>query len=587
MLLGYFITLLFVTVVLQGGPRSLPDRRLNHIYFLSMNVLLTTINSKYIHQNLAIRLLYALNKEYEGLRLHEFTLKNIADEIAEQCMGYDMVAFSCYIWNISRTLEAARRIKQLNPACRILLGGPEVSYGWEELMDKPEVDYIILDEGEVPFAALLRSYPEVGSVPGLVWRRDGAAVKNSAPVLTDLQMLRGVNPYADMADDEILHKISYIESSRGCPNTCGFCLAGLHNKLRYLPEEAIEANLRYLMERGRVIKFLDRTFNTHPDFAIRIFRFIIDHHRPGNVFQFEIKADILQPELIAFIQQEVPKGLFRFEIGIQTLNAESNTEVKRRQNFENIKTFIASISSKVEVHLDLIVGLPHDYMADIRYSFEEVFLLFAPELQLGFLKFLKGTPIREQHAEHGYCFDPQPPYQIISSSYLSADELAAAAHAEHALDMYWNKKRALNTLRYVAQRYSSFDFLHGLGRYWHDKNGRRNCGITEVYIALREYSLVHFPHDVRLQELIALDYYLQHKIKPAAWLLPELGKEQRAETVAEYRLNHHRYRYVMHAVHFSVRKFVHSGLLEDADDLLIVQYSGDALPQIITSKRRG
>lgn len=551
-----------------------------------MDILLTTINSKYIHQNLAIRLLYELNKEHEGLQVHEFTLKNTADEIAEHCSAFGMVAFSCYIWNITRTLEAARAIKQRNPSCRILLGGPEVSHDWEELMLLPEIDYIILDEGELPFAALLRSFPAVDDVPGLVWRRDGAAVKNPAPQLFDLQQLQGVNPYLSIPDEELQHKICYIESSRGCPNTCDFCLAGLQNKVRFLPMPAIEANLQYLMDRGRVIKFLDRTFNTHPAFAISVFQFIIDHHRPGNVFQFEIKADIPQPELIAYIQQHVPKGLFRFEIGIQTLNAQSNREVRRRQNFDNIKAFIASISDKVEIHLDLIVGLPHDYMADIRHSFEEVFRLFAPELQLGFLKFLKGTPIRADYAQHGYRFDPQPPYQIISSDYLSSDELAEVSHAEHALDMYWNKKRALHTLQYVARTYSSYDFLQGLGQYWHEKNGHRNCGIGEVYNAIHEYSQREYPSDTILRELIALDYYLQHKIKPATRYLPEVTKDVRNEIVCKYQLNHHQFRFAIHPVQFSVRELTGTGTVQPADDLLIIQYSGTEMPKIIFPKKQ-
>lgn len=546
-----------------------------------MEVLLTTINSKYIHQNLAIRILYELNKEHPGLAVHEFTLKNSTDEIAEHCSKYTLVAFSCYIWNIVPTLEAARRIKQLRPDCLILLGGPEVSYQWEPLMDMAEVDYIIPDEGEVPFGALLRDWPETEHVPGLIWRRNGTAVQNPGSAPLDADALSGVNPYANIPDDELSHKICYIEYSRGCPNTCGFCLAGLQNKLRYLPLDTVQSNLRYVMQRGRVIKFLDRTFNTHPVQAIALLKFIIDHHRTGNIFQFEIKADVLQPELIAFVREHVPKGLFRFEIGIQTLNADANKEMKRRQDFANIKTLVASVRDKVEIHLDLIVGLPHDYMEDIRYSFNEVFGLFAPELQLGFLKFLKGTPIRRDITQHGYRYDPHPPYQILESKYLSEAELALCSDAEHALDMYWNKCRAPHTLRYAAGRYSIFDFLSGLGRYWHDKNGRRNCGIDAVYVALHEYALTHYAGDSLLCELIALDYYLQHKIKPATRFLPELSREQRHEATARGRLNHHRFRYAMHRVHFSIPELLSTGTVAAGDDILVVEYSGTALPRVV------
>jgi anaerobic magnesium-protoporphyrin IX monomethyl ester cyclase len=547
----------------------------------SMNVLLTTINSKYIHQNLAIRLLYALNKNHEGLSIHEFDSKTNTSEIVEFCSTYNLVAFSCYIWNITQTLEVARKIKQLNPACEILLGGPEVSYDWKEIIALPEIDFIILGEGEIPFSLLLNSYPALDRVPGLVWKKDGKSIENKSPEIFDLQQLQNINPYKSIPAEELQHKICYIEASRGCPNCCEFCLAGLHNKIRYLPLENIHANLLYLIENGRVIKFLDRTFNTHPAFAISIFQFILNHYKPGNIFQFEIKADILQDDLITFIRLHVPKGIFRFEIGIQTLNAKSNHEVKRKQNFDNIKAFIRQITGKIEIHLDLIVGLPHDYLADIKYSFEEVFKLYAPELQLGFLKFLKGTPIRENYQEHAYRFDPLPPYQIIESKYLTNEEIATIMLVEHTLDIYWNKKRALHTLKYVSLTYSIFDFLHGLSIYRKETNGLQNNGLTEIYNTLYEFSMQNYPGNSILQELIALDYYLQHKVKPGIRFLPEISKETKVKIFNTLKLNHHKYRYVIHTVNFSVQKLLNYGIIEPATDLLIIEYVGVDKPRIL------
>jgi radical SAM superfamily enzyme YgiQ (UPF0313 family) len=506
------------------------------------------------------------------------------DEMAVFCSTYNLVAFSCYIWNITQTLEVAKKIKQLNPACRILLGGPEVSYEWDEIIALPKIDFIILGEGEIPFASLLKSYPIIDLVPGLVWKKDGAVIINKAPEMFDLQQLQNINPYINIPDGELQHKICYIEASRGCPNCCEFCLAGLHNKVRYLPQEIIRANLLYLMEKGRVIKFLDRTFNARPAFAISIFQFILSHYKPGNIFQFEIKADILQEDLLTFIRMHVPKGIFRFEIGIQTLNVKSNREVKRKQNFENIQTFIGQISDKIEIHLDLIVGLPHDYPADIKYSFEEVFKLFAPELQLGFLKFLKGTPIRENYREHAYRFDPLPPYTIIESKYLTREEIDEIVLVEHALDIYWNKKRALHTLKYVALTYSIFDFLSGLGLYWNEKNGLRNSGLTEIYATIYEFSMQYYPGNSVIPELIALDYYMQHKVKPGIRFLPEISKKERNEIIGKLKLNHHKYRYVMHTVHFSLHKLINYGTIEPSTDLLIIEYTGVDKPRIISQK---
>lgn len=550
----------------------------------AVNVLLTTINSKYIHQNLAIGLLYAINKNYNGLHVKEFTLKSDTNEIATYCSTYEMVAFSCYIWNITQTLDAARKIKEINPQCKVLLGGPEVSYEWDDIITLPYVDFIIAEEGEVPFSKLLEVYPNVHLVPGLIWKNEGNILVNKAAKTFDLEQLLNINPYLNLESEELKHKVCYIEASRGCPNCCAFCLAGLHNKVRYLPLENIQANLLYLMEHGRVIKFLDRTFNTHPDFAVSIFQFILDHYKPGNIFQFEMKADILQEELIEFIRTHVPKGVFRFEIGIQTLNAHSNKEIKRRQHFENIKTFINQVSEQVEIHVDLIVGLPHDYMADIKYSFEEVFKLFAPELQLGFLKFLKGTPIREKYKEHDYQFDPLPPYQIIESKYLSKQEIEQVTLVEHSLDIYWNKKRSLHTLKYVALTYSIFDFLHGLGLFQQKQYGTKTPGITELYTTLYSFAQEQYPNNIILQELIVLDYYLQHKIKPGVRFLPEISKPERAEMLDKLKLNHHKYRYVMHRVHFSMQKLVNSSLVEPADELLIIEYTGVERPKVIIVK---
>ena len=551
-----------------------------HIYH-KMKVLLTTINSKYIHQNLAIGLLYELNKAHDGLKVKEFTSKTPTLEIAEHCSNFSVVAFSCYIWNIEPTLEAARQIKQRNPQCKILLGGPEVSYEWDDVIARPEVDFIIADEGEIPFAAFLKFYPNFEQIPGLIWQRNGKIVCNHEPEIFDLNNLKGINPYLNIPSQELKHKVCYVEASRGCPNRCGFCLAGLQNNLRYLPQEYIHSCLLHLMEHGRVVKFLDRTFNAKQSYAISIFKFIIAHHKPGNVFQFEIKADIYQAELIEFVKTHVPKGIFRFEIGIQTLNAKSNSEVKRSQNFENIKAYIKQISDVVEVHLDLIVGLPHDYFNDIKYSFEEVFKLFAPELQLGFLKFLKGTPIRRDYKQHGYRFHQQPPYQVMESNYLSAHELNEIEHVEHALDIYWNKKRALHVLKYVALNHSIFNFLLGLGSYWSQRNERRNVGLIGVYTTIFEYATQQFPTSSLLVELIALDYYLQHKIKPATRFLPEVDKEQRLKAYEDFNLNHHKYRYAIHTVQFDVQQLLANGAIVPKPNLLVVEFSGVEMPRVV------
>jgi anaerobic magnesium-protoporphyrin IX monomethyl ester cyclase len=539
-----------------------------------MQVLLTTLNAKYIHMNLAIRLLYELNKEQEGLDWKEFTIKEDKDDIAKYCSAFDVVAFSCYIWNITPTLEVIQKIKTLNPNCKILLGGPEVSYDWKDVIAIKDIDYIIVGEGETPFSEFLKAFPNIEHVPGLVWKKDGLATENKAPAMFDLKNFEHINPYINDKPEELNNKVCYIETSRGCPYKCEFCLASLDNKVRYLPIHNIKSNLLYLMQHGRTIKFLDRTFNIKKDFTIDIFKFILEHHKPGNVFQFEITADIVHPDIIQFINENVPKGLFRFEIGIQTVNQKANLEVSRKQNFEKTKSIIQQLSDKIEMHLDLIVGLPLDHWEDIKYSIEEVFKLFAPELQLGFLKFLKGTPVREKYEQYGFKFDPNPPYQIIESNYLSKEQLHKITVVEHALEIYWNKKKAPNTLKYITAKYSIFDFLLGVGLHFETKRDFHKFSLTDVYSIMTEYVETNHANDPIIKQLIAVDYYLHHKVKPQALFLDEIERSQKTKLIEEKRLNHHKYRHIILPLNFNYELLEKENKIEQSDYQLILQYDG-------------
>ena len=551
-----------------------------------MRVLLTTLNAKYIHMNLAIRLLYELNRQqHPNLFWKEFTIRQSPEEIAEACSGYDVVAFSCYIWNITQTLKVCEAVKLKNPSVKILLGGPEVSYEWEPVLQLNCIDFIITGEGEIPFHEFLNRYPQVDEVPNLAFKKEGAIVYSERSVMYDMSNFIGVNPYIQDPVADLYNKVCYIETSRGCPYKCEFCLASLDNNVRYLPIADIKNNLLYLMTHGRVIKFLDRTFNMKRDFTLEVFQFILEHHRPGNVFQFEITADILHPDIIRFINENVPKGLFRFEIGIQTVNQKANLEVSRKQNFEKTKSIIEQVRDKVDLHLDLIVGLPLDYWADIRYSFEEVFKLFAPELQLGFLKFLKGTPVREKSAEHEYRYDPVAPYQIIESKYLSSPELQRIRLLEEALEMYWNKPRALQTLRYVTQQYSSFDFLEQLGAYFNTHCNFHKHDLKDVYRHLFDFAHIHYSNDLYLPELITVEYYLQHKIKPLPLLLPEAEASIKTQLIETHRLNHHKYRYVVLPLSFDWEQWTQKQQLVASTNWLIMEYCGTQKPRTIQVTR--
>jgi coproporphyrinogen III oxidase-like Fe-S oxidoreductase len=338
------------------------------------------------------------------------------------------------------------------------------------------------------------------------------------------------------------------------------------------------------MTHGKTIKFLDRTFNVKKDFTLDIFQFILDNARPENVFQFEITADILHPAIMQFILEKVPKGMFRFEIGIQTVNQKANLEVSRKQNFEKTKEVIIQLKDRVEMHLDLIVGLPLDYWEDIKYSFETVFELFPPELQLGFLKFLKGTPVRDKYEKYGYAFDPIAPYQIIKSNYLSEQELSDITKLEHALEIYWNKKRLPNTLIYITKHDSIFDFLLGLGKYFESRSSFYSYTAMDMYNIANDYVVNNYSNNVIIQELLAIDYYLQYKIKPAEKFINEIDRKEKFAYLEKLQLSHQKYRYTVIPINFNYQLFQQDHIIFQQPTVLVIQYDGKNKPILINNQ---
>lgn len=446
------------------------------------------------------------------------------------------------------------------------------------------MDYIVSEEGEVPFEVFLETYPNVENVPNLIYKNENGEVHfNKQIVDFDIEdRLKGRNPYQYDDLSALKHKVAYIETSRGCPYKCEFCLASLDNAVRYLDIPTIKDNLKFLMEHGRVVKFLDRTFNIKRDFTIDMFDFIMKNHYPGNVFQFEITADIVHKDIITYINENVTPGVFRFEIGIQTVNQESNREVGRKQNFTKTSDIINQIKDKVEMHLDLIVGLPLETFDMLRYSFNKTFLLYPPELQLGFLKFLKGTPLRDKYQVHGYDFDPNPPYEIISSDFMSVEELDKARLVEGALEIYWNKKRALNTLHYVSQKYSTFDFLLEMGEFFLEKHLFYKHSLNDIYERLIEFIQLKYPEDKVMYELALIDYYLYNTLKGPDIFKVEAERKEHFAIVDKLYLNHNQYRFAIFPISFNIESWLESNTIEDKEDMVVLQFDGVNAPSVMS-----
>lgn len=494
-----------------------------------MHTVVATLNAKYIHTSLALRYLKAFCAGEFDVQIAEYTIKDPAISIASDLFEKkpDVVGFSCYIWNIEQTIVVIDMIKKVLPDVKIVLGGPEVSYDTAAWMDRlPAVDFIVMGEGEETFRDLLRQIKgeqKYHFVFGLAYRKEGQAEAVVTPGRPKLDLNAIPSPHRFPEDiPSLRNRVVYFETSRGCPFSCQFCLSSIEVGVRYFDMERVKADLLYLIDNGaKLIKFVDRTFNIKRDYAMDIFRFLIEHHR-GCVFQFEITADIMRPEVLDFLAEHAPPGVFRFEIGVQSTNDPTNLAVQRRQNFTKLSRTVTKIkeSGKIDQHLDLIAGLPHEDYATFRNTFDDVFALRPEELQLGFLKMLRGTGLRQDADKYGYVYMEHAPYEMLSNAVMSFADIVRIKRVEDVLEKYWNAHRLDRTMDYLLGRVypSPFEFFQRFGDYW-EAQGWSRIGhqledlFTRIWSFLQADKPERFDEDVAFA-LLKIDYYLQHKYKP-------------------------------------------------------------------------
>jgi len=498
-----------------------------------MKIVLCAIDTKYIHTNLALRLLKA-NCPLP-CSLVEYTIKDGADRILADlvAMNPDLVAFSVYLWNVGQVLEIVRNLHE--NGIFTVAGGPEVAHDPAHYMAAAPFDFLIKGEGERAFAALvsaLDSQHLVDGIPNLVFREGGRIRENAVMPIRDLASLQ--SPYRFPEDEaDIPHKIQYLELSRGCPFSCSYCLAPLDGGVRFFPLERVEADILDLLAKGaRTFKFLDRTFNARVDVMIALCDFIIAKAPAGVVFQFEITADILPMAVVDHLNACAPPGLFRFEIGIQSTHPATNAAVNRNQDndrlFSTIKALIAG--GKVVVHLDLIAGLPKEYLPRFHQTFDEAFALYAPELQLGFLKMLRGTPIRRDAANYAYIFSPDPPYEIRQNDVLSAADLAIIHEVEVVLERFWNKGFLNATMKRIAGIVPSmFDFLLAFHRFLEagDFPFRRHQ-LADLFVAIDRFLGLALPAIApSLHDDLKREYLERSSVKPKIWWPEDAGRKDK------------------------------------------------------------
>ncbi len=425
-----------------------------------MKVAVCCLNSKYIHASLAPWcLVSSVNNTYPEIDISvvESTINRdnlyMINKIIEG--NFDIVSFCTYIWNITKTLEIAKVIKEKTNAT-VILGGPEVSYRAEKVLNEYSfVDYIIIGEGEESFPKFLNNLKDKTDtyIDGLCYRQGGEIISTPEARCKNTP----VSPYTEEFFNNLDGRISYIETSRGCPFRCAFCLSGRCSPLRFFDLEQVKNDIIKLSNSGtKTIKFVDRTFNANAKRANEILSFILQKRSCGEIpenvcFHFEIAGDILKDETISILEK-APKGLFQLEIGLQSFNVLTLTAINRSTNIKDLKENIKKLISlgNMHIHIDLIVGLPLEDMTSFQMSFNNAYRLKANMLQMGFLKLLYGTEMRENSEKYACEYTKEPPYEVISTPYLSADEIKALKKCEDALDRLYNSGRFILTLNYLT-----------------------------------------------------------------------------------------------------------------------------------------
>jgi len=517
-----------------------------------MKVVLSTLNAKYIHTSLALRCLKAYSAGDFRIDIAEYTIKDPPMNIAADLFARDpdVVGFSCYIWNIEETITVIDMLRKIKPSLKIVLGGPEVSYDTAYWMERlPAVDFIVVGEGEETFHQLLTEIAGEGKwhmVFGLAYRRKGRGGGPDeivvGPPRPKLDLAKLPSPHRFPEDVPSLgSRVVYFETSRGCPFSCQFCLSSIEVGVRYFDIERTKADLLYLIESGaKLIKFVDRTFNIKRDYALEMFRFLIEHHG-GCVFQFEITADIMRPEVLDYLAAEAPPGIFRFEIGVQSTNDITNEAVQRRQNFAKLTRTVTKVkeSGKIDQHLDLIAGLPHEDYDTFRKTFNDVFALRPEELQLGFLKMLRGTGMRLDADKYGYVYMDRAPYEILGNDLLPFADIVRIKRVEDVLEKYWNAHRMDHALLYLIDAVfrSPFDFFQAFGDYWEER-GWQKIGhqLEDLYVRLWSFLTERAAGMPEVGErldldvargLLQYDYFLGHRYKPRKiWWPFEMDKRE-------------------------------------------------------------
>ena len=488
-----------------------------------MKILLVACNAKYIHSNLAVYDLQAYASDYaDHIVLKEYTINQQKDDIMRDIYleHPDVVCVSCYIWNLSFVKELMADLIKILPGADFWAGGPEVSYDAEKfLTENSEFKGVMVGEGEETFKELAGHYVEknpqdLKDMTGICYRDGDQIIHNGWHQIMDLSSIPFI--YKDLS--EFKNRIIYYESSRGCPFSCSYCLSSIDKKLRFRDTETVKKELQFFIDnKVPQVKFVDRTFNCKHDHAMAIWKYINEHDNGVTNFHFEISADLLREEELQEMSTMRP-GLIQLEIGVQSTNPDTIKAIHRTMDFEKLKGIVDRIHSfgNIHQHLDLIAGLPYEDYDSFRHSFNDVYALKPQQLQLGFLKVLKGSHMMEMCREYGIVYKTQEPYEVLSTKWLDYDHVLKLKTVENMVEVYYNSGQFQNTLEYLENFFQdAFSIYERLGSFYMEK------GYGDVsHTRMRRYEiLLEFLEDVpeismdQVKDQMVYDLYLRENLK--------------------------------------------------------------------------
>lgn len=517
-----------------------------------MKTIITTINAKYIHTSLALSWIYQACKETCDIEYVEFAIKEPIEQMAQKLVASkpDHIGFGVYIWNVAMTKQLIERVRMLHPSVIVTLGGPEVTYEPSFFIEQWPVEYVVCGEGEFVFRDLCHHLKEGTDIDFTsIATRDKP---HALPARASIEALEQLDsPYFEGSLD-MTKRVTYFETSRGCPYRCSYCLSSLEKGVRYFSQSWIEQQLKYLFnQKAHTIKLLDRTFNLNHDHTMFVFELMKQYDNNTTVCQFEIYADLLKPKMLDYLST-FRKNFFRFEIGIQSTDDTTNRAVDRLQDFQLIRSNIIRLMADdvIDLHLDLIAGLPYETKERFIQSFNDVFSLKPHELQLGFLKMLRGTKLRQQALLLGYEFDEQAPYQIISNQWLSRLDLDDIHLVEEMLDRFYNAKRFSHVFDVLLR--NEFDYFDWFLKLGYAFLKHQSSFIGYQLDDLFKIMVVYLNPKDELLEALMIDYYAHFKVKPKRFMEATVTLEEKKQLIevlsmeTDWLINNHLSKMMLH-----------------------------------------